>query len=119
MASWWKSPQCRLHLRRSSSELGSSSSYPSTRFCYSSRKISSKICDLPVLFPFGDFLLVGMASVVCLLAARGGVRAALDGGGVGGGGVSHHGDVDNGAVTAHVLRQAEEDAGSRGEEIDG
>ncbi|KAH6795490.1 hypothetical protein C2S51_036476 [Perilla frutescens var. frutescens] len=80
---------------------------------------SPQIRDLLVRIPVGGVLLVGVAGAVRLRAAGGGVRAALDGGGAGGGGAGHPGDVDNGAGAAHVLRQAEEDAGGGGEEIDG
>lgn len=81
---------------------------------------SPQIRDLVVRVPVGGVLLLfRVAGAVRLRAAGGGVRPALDGGGAGGGGAGNPGDVDNGAGAPHVLREAEEDAGGGGEEIDG
>lgn len=72
-----------------------------------------------VRIPIGRVFLIRLAGALRLRAAGGGVRRALHGSGAGRGGAGHAGDVDNGARVAHVLREAEEDAGAGGEEIDG
>lgn len=72
-----------------------------------------------VRIPIGCVFLIRMVRALRLRAARGCVRRALHGGGAGRGGAGNPGYVDYGTGVAHVLREAEEDAGGGGEEIDG